>query len=651
MLATAAAAAATNRGSVRLLSAARSATAGTRTPSSSSSRDCYYSSISSGFVSAAPSRRRPSASSSSSSSCSSSTRRPPPDDGIGIVPPPPRHHRLRALSTTSAPSAPHAVEVTVTGGCDADSKCAPPTGGGTPAPPDRAAEEEMLSLQSDLRARFRHASYVPALEVAHRLLAMTASHFGPLHPATASAHNNVGLMNKMLGRYDVAREAYHESLRVYGEVCGKDHASYAAALSNLGMLERGRAMEGEGGEEEGGDGGGDDGGGGNGDAVGRGETARMSAMERARLNESAIEYLDEAYRIRLAELGRDHPHTVSSRSQLGSAMAASVVAERRGTVRGLVEAELRKMKRSRNVSDAGEMEAYVPEAIARAASGTSFGSRLTRRRWEAAEEHLRGALDTAVENPRGEGVGPLIRLPVGGGGGGDPGSGSSGKAGEGGGGGGEGLMTTLPSRREVKEGLSKKDKKKLGKEKIRDKRRANAAAPRGGGGSDADVDDDGDGGGGGGRVQGAAAKVTTLSAATAAQNLAVFLKNYSDWTRLSLLDESSSSTTTSGDGGRRREIAELLDRTIREAQHLYESALHVRSSILPPHHPDVIATKYSLAELLDSPPAAATSTTTTTCAAAATATSLDGDRANRLREEILSAYNVEEREEDGSTSE
>ena len=108
-------------------------------------------------------------------------------------------------------------------------------------------------------------------------------------------------------------------------------------------------------------------------------------------------------------------------------------------------------------------------------------------------------------------------------------------------------MTTLPSRREVKEGLSKKDKKKLGKEKIRDKRRANAAGLRGGGGSEADADDDGDGDG----IQGAAAKVTTLSAATAAQNLAVFLKNYSDWTRLSLLDESSlsSTTTTSGSGG------------------------------------------------------------------------------------------------------
>jgi len=40
-----------------------------------------------------------------------------------------------------------------------------------------------------------------------------------------------------------------KSLRIYGEVCGKDHASYAAALSNLGMLERGRVMESEGASE------------------------------------------------------------------------------------------------------------------------------------------------------------------------------------------------------------------------------------------------------------------------------------------------------------------------------------------------------------------------------------------------------------------
>ncbi|KAL3815464.1 hypothetical protein ACHAXA_008514 [Cyclostephanos tholiformis] len=502
--------------------------------------------------------------------------------------------------------------------------------------PDRAAEEEMLSLQSDLRAHFRHASYDTALDVASRLLDLATSHFGTSHPATASAYNNVGLMNKMLGRYEEARDAYHEALRVYGEVCGKDHASYAAALSNLGMLERGRAMEGEaaaadvpGGEAAAED---DDA------AVAAPRASRiLSAMERMRLNESAIEYLDEAYKIRLSELGGDHPHTVSSRSQLGSAMAASVIAERRGLMEGLIEAELRKLKRSRNVTDASGMEAYVPEAIARAASGASSRSKLARRRWEAAEEHLRGALDTAVENPRGEGVGPLIYLPVGGGGG---------KVGEvGGGGGREGLA--LPSRREGKEGMSKKEKKKLGKEKIRDKRRANATL--GGRGGEADLDDDGgDDSGKLVAIRGVAARVTTLSAATAAQNLAVFLKNYSDWTRLSLLDE----TTTSDDDSwekRRREGLELLDRTIREARHLYESALHVRSSILPPHHPDVIATKFSLAELLDSPVATTAATTTMMTGAAMSATSagLDGERANRLREEILSAYNVEEKEDDG----
>ncbi|KAL3789015.1 hypothetical protein ACHAW5_009169 [Stephanodiscus triporus] len=508
--------------------------------------------------------------------------------------------------------------------------------------PDRAAEEEMLSLQSELRAHFRHASYAPALEVAGRLLKLASSHFGDRHPATASAHNNVGLMNKMLGRYDAAKEAYHESLRVYGEVCGRDHASYAAALSNLGMLERGRAMEGEAEEAATAANDGDEvedttsEGGGDGAADRPPRPTKLSAMERMRLNESAIEYLDEAYRIRLAELGRDHPHTVSSRSQLGSVMAATVVAERRGLMGGLVEAELRKLKRSRNVKDPSDMEAYVPEAIAKAASGASSRSRLTRRRWETAEEHLRGALDTAVENPRGEGVdSPLMSLPpvvVGE----DPGRSASTSRVENGGGGG---LATIPSRREGKVGLSKKDKKRLGKEKIRDKRRANATAHLGGGIETNDNDDVV--GGGGGKlvaVQGAAAKVTTLSAATAAQNLAVFLKNYADWTRLSLLDESTGDDYSREE--RRREGAELLDRTIWEARHLYESALHVRSSILPPHHPDVIATKYSLAELLDYP-------ATTTTPGAATVGS-DRVRANRLREEILSAYNVEEREEDGS---
>jgi tetratricopeptide (TPR) repeat protein len=507
----------------------------------------------------------------------------------------------------------------------------------------RETEEVMLSLNEEIRLHFRHASYEDALTVASKLLTMTTEHFGTLHPATASAYNNVGLMNKSLGRYDNAKEAYHESLRIYGEVCGKDHASYAAALSNLGMLERGRAMESEGASSSE-----------SSDDVdesqidssinestNKTEKKRMSAMERMRLNDSAIEYLDESYRIRLAELGPDHPHTVSSRSQLGAAMAASVITERRGLLSGLVEAELRKLKHIKNVRNSSDMETYVPEAIAKAASGATSSSRLTKRRWEAAEEHLRGALDTAVRNPRGESVQPLMYISLGSSNGNDDaGSGNNASSKSTG---SKGLI--LPSRRESKEGMSKKEKKKLGKEKIRDKRRANAMALRGGVGNESsdDANDDESDNNDDSVVDGGkdkllmSVKVTTLSAATSAQNLAVFLKNYSDWTRLSLLDEK-------GDTTQRREG---LNQTVQEARHLYESALHVRSSILPPHHPDVIATKFSLAELLDSPLAMARTGTTV---AMAGPVGLDSVRANQLREEILNSYNVEEREEDKDLS-
>jgi tetratricopeptide (TPR) repeat protein len=558
------------------------------------------------------------------------------------------HHRLLSSTAVSSDGRPPLVEVTVTSTSSSSNNNNDSNNNNNEEHPSsrlpktsaRETEEVMLSLNEEIRLHFRHASYEDALTVASKLLTMTTEHFGTLHPATASAYNNVGLMNKSLGRYNDAKEAYHESLRIYGEVCGKDHASYAAALSNLGMLERGRAMESEGSSSESND---VDESSGN-ESTKTETEKKMSAMERMRLNDSAIEYLDESYRIRLAELGPDHPHTVSSRSQLGAAMAASVITERRGMISGLVEVELRKLKHIKNVRNSSDMETYVPEAIAKAASGVATSSsRLTKRRWEAAEEHLRGALDTAVRNPRGESVQPLMYISLGSSSGNDD-AGSSNNASSKSTG-NKGL--TLPSRRESKEGMSKKEKKKLGKEKIRDKRRANAMALHAGVGNESSDDADDDESDnhdsvvdGGGKdkllmsVQGVAAKVSTLSAATSAQNLAVFLKNYSDWTRLSLLDEK-------GDTTQRREG---LNQTVQEARHLYESALHVRSSILPPHHPDVIATKFSLAELLDSPLAMARTGTTVEPAG------LDSARANQLREEILNAYNVEEREEDKDLS-
>jgi tetratricopeptide (TPR) repeat protein len=81
---------------------------------------------------------------------------------------------------------------------------------------DQIAEEEILSLQSELRIHFRHASYETALDIAKQLLSRTVLQFGNLHPATASAYNNLGLMNKCLGKYVEAKDAYHEALRIYG---------------------------------------------------------------------------------------------------------------------------------------------------------------------------------------------------------------------------------------------------------------------------------------------------------------------------------------------------------------------------------------------------------------------------------------------------
>ncbi|KAL7548407.1 hypothetical protein ACHAWF_011696 [Thalassiosira exigua] len=462
-------------------------------------------------------------------------------------PQPPRHRHSRSW-LSSSPSPPVEVTVTPSGadseGSDSDGAPLPPgggsggEGGGGPAgSSSREAEEALLTLQSELRAHHRRADYASALSVASDLLDKTVELYGSSHPATASAHNNLGLMHKMLGRYDDARESYHDALRIYGEVVGKDRASYAAALSNLGMLERGRAMEAEAAEGE--------------------EDGQAEGRE----NEDDLD-LEE---LRDSNASSPNSRAMSAldriRSQLGSALAAAVLAERRSRVGGLVEAELRKVKRSEEVRDSKEMEAYVPRAVARAA--TMGGSRLTKRRMDVAEEHLRGALRLAVERPRGESVGPLEYVPAG--------------------------------------------------------------------------DDDAVAAGGHAKVavQGVAGKVTTLSAATAAQNLAVFLKNYSDWLRLSTDDDNGSPQSES-----QVPPIEELRRTMQEARHLYEAALHVRSALLPPHHPEVVATKFSLAELLDSPKVVPSRPT----AKGEGAEAVDPARANALREEILKTYNVEERE-------
>jgi hypothetical protein len=104
------------------------------------------------------------------------------------------------------------------------------------------------------------------------------------------------------------------------------------------------------------------------------------------------------------------------------------------------------------------------------------------------------------------------------------------------------------------------------------------------------------------------AAVETLSAASAAQNLAVFLKS-----RAMTYDPYHS---------------EMMD----EARSLYQQVLQVRSQLLPnpQHHPDLLVTKFSLAELLQ----------------------IQGDEeaANAIRQEILDDYDDDPSEEEKEPS-
>jgi hypothetical protein len=347
--------------------------------------------------------------------------------------------------------------------------------------PDKDEELRLASLQSTITEHYKRGDFSKALKLSQDLLKQTQKHFGQDHPATASAFNNVGLMQKLLGDFVAARQHYVAAMRIYGKVVGTDHASYAMTLHNLGSLNRSQVHF----------------------------DTSLKATERLSLVETALEYLEEAYAIRLAELGTEHPHTVATRSAIGSTLATQILYEYKMVVSESGDSKQQQKQKKQYVS-------LNPEGI-------------TQQQWKAAEEHLREALHVAIENPRGK----KINQPH----------------------------------------LQKKGKKndKVGKNQ-------NA---RGGQGTTSQQNG-----------------IETLSAASAAQNLAVFLK-------------SRAMTENPPDA-----------LSMEEAKNLYKQVESVRSQLLPSDHPDLYATKYSLAELLDELG--------------------EVEEANTLRQAILDTYNPPE---------
>ena len=475
-------------------------------------------------------------------------------------PPPPPPLAVRAYSPT--PSRPD-VEITRTSASNGASAA----GSGQEGDGDRndelggvayteQAEKRILEMQQNVRTHHRHAAYHEALNEATLLLEACTKVFGEAHPSTASAHNNVGLMHKMLGDFGEAGHHYGRSLELYGEVVGRDHGSYAAALHNLGGLERARSTMDEG----------------------------LDLGGRLRHNERAAGYFGEALKVRVAELGDDHPHTVASRSALGGALAAVVLQRHAAAAAAAAEAASSSSSSSSPSSGGGDGEDRLPQGRSPPPAPLDDG-----RGWEAAEEHLRAAMRTSVTSPRGRqavnAAGAAVR------------------------GGGEGTPAAAPLRGP----RSKKELMREKKQRSREKRLRFADGGEEGRGRGRGR---GLGAGAGADADGATApEVRTLSAASAAQNLAVFLKSRAD-----VLGAAAA-------GG--MAVPAHLDRNdmYSEARGLYEASLAVRTELRDAHHPDVVGTKFSLAELLEA--------------------TGDADGANRLRNEIVETYGITEGGEEG----
>jgi tetratricopeptide (TPR) repeat protein len=92
--------------------------------------------------------------------------------------------------------------------------------------------------RSSFTDHFKRGAFNKALQGSQELLKQTESHFGRDLPATASGYNNLGLMQKLLGNFVQSLKHYTQAMRIYGKVVGRDHASYAMILHNLGALNK-----------------------------------------------------------------------------------------------------------------------------------------------------------------------------------------------------------------------------------------------------------------------------------------------------------------------------------------------------------------------------------------------------------------------------
>jgi tetratricopeptide (TPR) repeat protein len=196
-------------------------------------------------------------------------------------------------------------------------------------------EREMFQIRRKMTAAHSIGRFHQALEYAEDLRDRAAKLMGRKNTVYGSCLNNIALMvrcfcsssdlfvfilivsivvqQKLIGEQEKARDTYTEAIHVYLDVTGKQHESYAAALSNLGVLykemsrgvySRGPAKDEEEGQEEGQESRSSGGGAGGGvAALGPISFRPVKGMEKEQLLELSEQALVEALDIRKSVLG------------------------------------------------------------------------------------------------------------------------------------------------------------------------------------------------------------------------------------------------------------------------------------------------------------------------------------------------------------
>lgn len=100
--------------------------------------------------------------------------------------------------------------------------------------------QDQQELLKDLGAEYdqllRKGRYAEAEDVAGQALIVTEQNFGPDHPATARALNNLAVAYQARGKYAEAEILYGQSLAIDEKTLGKNHPVVVQTLNNLAAI-------------------------------------------------------------------------------------------------------------------------------------------------------------------------------------------------------------------------------------------------------------------------------------------------------------------------------------------------------------------------------------------------------------------------------